>query len=135
MLLVAYPDRDTETEFEFDYYVAQVEDNLLDTLKNFNFEGKQGQKALHVVIGVAVFLALLLISCIACIIRKNKMTSNNKIEVAGTAQAAPEHELASDEFSNDVDQGAHTDEEQKQKVQVICDNEKQNKNMKDEESL
>ena len=72
MLLIAYPDKDAETEFEFDFYVAQVEENLLDTLKNFNFEGEQGQKVLYVVIGAAVFLALLLISCIACLIRKIK---------------------------------------------------------------
>jgi len=71
---------------------------------------------LYTVIGVAVILALLLISCVVCIIKKNKNSSNNKIEVTGAAQAAPEHELASDEFSGDVDQGAHTDEDQKHRV-------------------
>jgi len=90
---------------------------------------------LSTVIGVAVILALLLISCIACIIKKNINSANNKIEVTGTAQPAPEHELASDGFSGDIDQGAHTDEDQKHRVQVICDGEKVNKDNKDEESL
>lgn len=40
MLLVAYPNKDSETEFEFDYFVAQVDDNLLDAIKSFNFEGE-----------------------------------------------------------------------------------------------
>ena len=89
-------------EFEFDFYVAPVE-NLLDTIKNFNFQGVQGEKALYIVIGVAAFVAILLITCIVCLVKKCR-NSNNKIEVTGTVQAAaPQHELASGDFSAEED--------------------------------
>lgn len=39
MLLIAYPNKDVETEFEFEYYVSPVKDNLLDSIKNFDFKG------------------------------------------------------------------------------------------------
>jgi len=121
MLLIAYPNKGLETEFEFDYYVAPVE-NLLDTLKNFNFEGEQGHKALAIVIGVAAAALLLVCSCVICLARKQK-NQNNKIENKTNPNAAPKMELASGESSlQDVDQAVNTEtekDESKQRIKVI----------------
>lgn len=80
-------------------------------------------------------MVVLLLVCFCLIAKKNK-NMTNKIENTANGQAAPGMEMASNEFSlEDVDQAGQTDEEgSKQKIQVIGDGEKVNKD-KDEESL
>jgi hypothetical protein len=41
-LLVAYPEKDVDTEFEFEYWVADMSEGLLERLETLNFDGKDG---------------------------------------------------------------------------------------------
>jgi len=41
-MLVAYPDKDVDTEFEFEYWVADMSEDLVERLENMNFDGKDG---------------------------------------------------------------------------------------------
>jgi len=39
---VAYPDEDVETELEFEYWVADVGEDLVQRIEDLNFAGKDG---------------------------------------------------------------------------------------------
>ena len=43
MLLIAYPNKDQETEFEFKYWVAPYDKNVLDKMLELDFDGPMGQ--------------------------------------------------------------------------------------------
>lgn len=56
MVLIAYPNKDSETEFEFEYYVAQYSGGAL---------------GMVTIIAIAVVVAIFLICIVvACVIRK-----------------------------------------------------------------
>ena len=84
MLLVAYPDYGSTTEFEFKYWVdsytpppATIEE-LINRILNGNFKGADGTDALIVAIvsgSIALCLLLIIICCICkfCCHKKNKL--------------------------------------------------------------
>ena len=41
-MMIAYPDKDVETELEFEYWVADMSDDLEQRLEDLNFDGKDG---------------------------------------------------------------------------------------------
>jgi hypothetical protein len=41
-MMVAYPEKDVETEFEFEYWVADMSEGLIERLETLNFDGKDG---------------------------------------------------------------------------------------------
>ena len=67
MFLVAYPNKDMDTEFEFEYYVGEYS-SFMNQI---------------VIIAVAVAVAILLI-CIACCICLRRAGSSGKVEIVDT---------------------------------------------------
>ena len=105
MLLVAYPNKDAKTDFEFKYWVADVTEGVFERIVDMNFHGQDGQM-IFIIICVILTLILLLLCCIylflcrRCCSKKSlsiHILNEDGIEVSGnlqmeSAQAAPPNE-------------------------------------------
>jgi hypothetical protein len=68
-MLIAYPIKDVGTEFEFEYWVADISDDLINRLENLNFDGKDGQTLFFGLI-LGIVLIILLLCCLGyCCLR------------------------------------------------------------------
>ena len=72
-MLVAYPDENVDTELEFEYWVSDFEDDVVQRLEDLNFAGKDGKTILALLILVFVFI-ILLFCCLAYFISKKCCT-------------------------------------------------------------
>jgi hypothetical protein len=82
MLLVAYPNKDQETEFEFNYWVAPYEKTVLDRIAELDFDGPKGQQAKAMLVAAAAGLAVICCVCLCCCIRKcKKARAKNQVVV------------------------------------------------------
>ena len=82
MLLIAYPNKDQDTEFEFKYWVAPYDKTVLDYMLNLDFDGKTGQEAKFVSLAAIAALTVVLCTCLCCCVRKcKKARSSNQVIV------------------------------------------------------
>jgi len=68
-LIVAYPDENVDTELEFEYWVADVSEDIVQRIEDLNFVGKDGEMILALII-LAIIFILLVFCCIAYAISK-----------------------------------------------------------------
>jgi len=62
-MMIAYPEKDVETELEFEYWIADMSSDLEQRLEDLNFDGKDGQV---IFIGL-IMVIVLIILCLCCI--------------------------------------------------------------------
>jgi hypothetical protein len=70
MLLIAYPNKDQETEFEFTYWVEPYEKTVFQLAIEFDFDGPDGAEAKKIVEIVGVSVSSILVCCILFICYK-----------------------------------------------------------------
>ena len=68
-LIVAYPDENVPTEFEFEYWVADLSEDLVKRIEDLNFAGKDGETLLAVIL-LVTFCILLFFCCCAYVVSK-----------------------------------------------------------------
>lgn len=82
MLLVAYPNKDQETEFEFNYWVAPYDKTVLDKMIELDFDGPMGQQAKAMLVAAAAGLAVIFCVCVCCCVKKcKKAKAKNQVVV------------------------------------------------------
>ena len=74
IMVVAYPNKDKSTDFEFEYWVAAYEEPGF-----FSFSGENGTTNLIIFCVACVLVLLILIIGVWCIIKKKKNNANNKV--------------------------------------------------------
>lgn len=79
ILVVAYPNKDQETDFEFTYWIGGYDEPGF-----FDFEGENGELNFIIVCVVGVLIILLcLIGCFCC---SKRLKSNSKVNTADKVQ-------------------------------------------------
>lgn len=93
IFMVAYPDKDKDTEFEFRYWVDAFHESWVVRLYEWNFEGDYGQKVLIIFVVVIVILVILLIGMYICCVRvmlKDSRVNAYEMEGINNTSKGPE---------------------------------------------
>ena len=69
MFVVAYPNENKDTEFEFEYWVDTYDKTVWDLVLEFDFNGPMGKQARVIVIIAFVFIFLIITCIIGCIFK------------------------------------------------------------------
>jgi hypothetical protein len=82
-LIVAYPNRDKDTEFSFTYWIAAYKEPVIEPW--YEFEGAQGEDLFMILCGIAAVL-LFCIICVCCYccskqIRRVKADASTELEL------------------------------------------------------
>merc|ERR1712146_832486 len=77
IMIVAYPNKDKDTELAFNYWVAPYKEPIVTPW--YEFEGEQGEQLFMILCGIAALLLLCIICvcCYCCAKNRNK----NKVEI------------------------------------------------------
>lgn len=76
MFVVAYPNENVQTEFEFKYWVDNYDKNVLDLALAFDFSGPMGTQALILDIVAFVVIIFLVISICGIVCHQLRINRN-----------------------------------------------------------
>ena len=105
MLIVAYPNEQKNSEFEFEYKVSGYTADK-EIWEMFGL-GKDDEVLFYIIVGVIVFIVALLCICIAM---KKKKPYNNRVEIIDEEKMGQTQNIGGNETSVQLEEGEHVDE-------------------------